>query len=211
MRPGLKNSFRRATALLVLVTVFPVSALGAPTTSKTSGRGRPKEAEAEAIPKTPSAPAFVAPVTPVDPFRCERNFTHKGEVLGCDSNIRLDGEKLRPIVQSVPEAAAELDLYQRNRLSLRNAAYIGTLGVVVMIAGSLLSLNYRENGVATDTSNAIRQISLIGGGTIAAGGFLYGLSANQGNETHLQNAVGHYNKANPQTPIQLQFSTGMTF
>lgn len=165
------------------------------------------------IPTTPSAPPSLdKPSRPQsDAFQCQRSFVHKGKVMSCDSNIRLDGEKLRPILRDTPLAVSELNEYQRTRTRIRSAAYLGTLGLVVMIAGSLFSLRYKENGSATDTSNAVRNVSLLTGGGIAAGSFLSALSLIKTNEAHLGNAVSIYNSAHPESPIELRFSTEIGF
>lgn len=168
-------------------------------------------AKAPGIPKQPTIPPPLTTQIPRDSFRCQRFFLYKGQRLHCDSNIRLDGENLRPILEDVPEAAAELDLYQKNRAEIGNAAYIGTLGLFVAIAGSLLSLQYREAGNPTHTSQAIRTISMLGGAGIMIGNFISTLSLIRTNETHIGNAVNAYNRAHPDTPIELQFNTTIQF
>lgn len=169
---------------------------------------RKEEAE---IPKTPSPPQNLDMTAPADHFRCQRSFTYQGKTYSCDSNIRLDGENLRPILRTVPEAVSELDDYQKTRRQVRAAAYVGTLGVIVMIAGALFSLRYREAGVATDLSSSVRNTSLWIGGGIAAGSFVTALSLVKGNEERLNRAVDRFNAANPEEPIQLQFTTGFSF
>jgi hypothetical protein len=163
------------------------------------------------IPKKPSAPPSLSTRKPTDSFRCQRFYVYQGKRIACDSNIKLDGENLRPLMEDVPQAIAELNLYQTNRLKARSAAYWGTVGLLVMIGGSLLSLRYRDQGNPTDTSNTIRTISLFGGGGIMIGSFISALSFIKTNETHIGNAVNFYNQAHPEAPIQLQFNTAISF
>ncbi|HAR44171.1 MAG TPA: hypothetical protein DCS07_16325 [Bdellovibrionales bacterium] len=157
------------------------------------------------IPEAPSRPPELAVGQPLDPFRCEREFIYQGERIQCDTMIRQDGERLRPIIREVPEAVAELDQYQRNRRNIRSAAYIGTAGILVMIAGSLLGRVNRE------TSSFTRNFVTYGGLTLTAGTVLYGISTLQSNEAHLGNAVRIYNEHRPNRPIELQFTTDVSF
>lgn len=160
------------------------------------------------LPTQPTRPEIPSPSIPEDVFRCDRTFVFQGKQLPCDSNTRADGEGLRPILQEVPSALEELDTYQANRAKVRTAAYLGTIGFVVMIAGSLLSLKFRSpTGAPTDNSATVLTVAILAGGGIAVGGFLYALSSNTSNEAHLNRAVELFNEARPKTPIQLQFST----
>ncbi|MCM2279637.1 MAG: hypothetical protein NDJ89_16305 [Oligoflexia bacterium] len=167
---------------------------------------------ARPIPTRPSAPPALTVKGPSDAFQCQRYFTYKGQTIGCDSNIRLDGEKLRPIIKDIPEAVAELDLYQQNRLKIRTAAYTGTFGLGFFLIGLLLSGNHKApDGKLDDTGRTLLNLALIGGGGITGGSFLYALSFIRTNEAHLANAVTLHNQARPDSPIELQFSTGISF
>lgn len=167
---------------------------------------------ASEIPTRPSAPPLVAPKPPEDAFQCGRYYVHQGKTIRCDSMIRFDGEGLRPIIQDVPEAISELNAYQRNRFKVRNSAYVGTFGIMLAVAGVLLSERFRDaNGAPTPTSDSVRTASLIGGLGMTVGGFLYAISSIKTNEAHLGRAVELYNKARPDSPIQLQFSTAIEF
>lgn len=163
------------------------------------------------IPKKPTAPPTLITRIPTDSFRCQRFFKYKGQKIACDSNIRSDGENLRPFLENIPQALAELELYQKNRAELGKAAYVGSLGLFVAIAGSLLSLQYRQDGNPTNTSISIRNISMIGGAGIMIGSFISTISFIKTNETHIGNAVNFYNQAHPESPIELQFNTGIQF
>lgn len=170
-----------------------------------------KNAEVSKVPTTPSAPPQLRPRGPADIYRCQRFFTYEGKVYGCDSDIGQDAERLRPLLEPVPEAIAELDSYQGNRARIRTAAYVGTSGLLMMAAGILVSSRFMENGKATDTSDLIRSIGLIGGTGVMAGSFIYALSYGRENERHLGRAIELYNTARPNKPIELQFSTQLQF
>jgi hypothetical protein len=151
------------------------------------------------IPKTPSAPPALFQRPAPESFRCQRNFVYDGKVIGCDSNVRPDGEGLRPYLRDVPLANAQLNEYQRNRAGLRNTAYFGSLGLAVLIGGLVA-------GGGTG-----KQLMVLSGSTIVAGSFLYGFTTARSNENHLNEAIRLHNLAKPDKPIELQFSTGIGF
>ena len=197
---------RCLTALLLCLAVIHLSIL------TPSLAANPKTSDQNVgIPKKPSAPPSLTVKPPSDTFRCQRFFVYQHKKIACDSNIQLDGEQLRPLMEGVPQATAELDLYQKNRVEIRQAAYIGSVGLLVMVTGALLSLHYRDHGAATNASLSIRSAAIIGGGGIMIGSFLSALSFIKNNETHLGNAVNYFNEAHPDTPIELQFNTGINF
>jgi hypothetical protein len=173
------------------------------------------EAVPESIPagpKKPSAPRALKQPTIVDTFHCERRFLYMGKVYGCDSNVQRDAERLRPLMADVPAALAELDTYQRNRQSVRVAAYVGSIGLLAAIGGVLISRTFTDsNGNATNASIAFRNYALAGGLGITGISLLYGLSVLSTNESHIDNAVRYHNQAHPNTPIELQFTTGFSF
>lgn len=174
----------------------------------------PKNRKSEPqIPTNTTAPPSLVRKAPKSPFECEREFTYKGEVLECDSNVRKDGEGLRPIINSVPAAVRELDLYQGLRSRIGNTAYIGSVGIAILIAGWLISnqLKAPDGTTINDTGKFVSRISFYGGVGITAGAVAYGLSLNRSNEEHLQNAVSLYNQAHPKDPILLQFNTRVSF
>jgi hypothetical protein len=151
------------------------------------------------IPQNPSAPPTLFQKSAPESFRCQRTFVYQGKIIGCDSNVRPDGEGLRPYLADVPAANAELNSYQRNRANLRNTAYFGTLGLAILIAGGLA-------GKGTG-----KELMLLGGGAIFGGSLLYGFTSARANENHLDEAVRLHNLAKPDKPIELQFSTGIGF
>jgi hypothetical protein len=147
----------------------------------------------------PSAPPSLFKKSAPESFRCQRMFVYDGKVYGCDSNVRPDGEGLRPLLSDVPAANGELNIYQRNRANLRNTAYAGSLGLLLMISASFLGKGHGK------------QALLLGGGSITAGSFIYGFTSARANEKHLDEAVRLHNLAKPDKPIELQFSTGIGF
>ena len=175
------------------------------------------------IPTRPSAPAPFAAPKAVEPFRCERFFVYQGKEIRCDSIVRQDAERLRPILQPVPEAIAELNVYQQNRRDIRKAAYMGSAGLLIATVAFLVAQNYRDSAAKavtigdvtaqqaqTDKANIYKALAW-GGLGLTGGTVIYGVSLLRTNELHLGNAVQKYNDARPDDPIQLQFTTGITF
>lgn len=164
------------------------------------------------IPIKPTALPPLPTRTSTDFFQCQRFFVYQGQQIACDSNIRLDGENLRQTIKEVPQALAELDLYQKNRAKTGKAAYIGTLGLFIAVAGSLISVHYLDSqGNPTPTSDLLRNSSMIGGAGIMIGSFISTLSFIKRNEIHIEKAVNYYNQAHPENPIELQFNTRIHF
>lgn len=158
-----------------------------------------------------SAPAALKQPEITDSFRCERRFLYKGKILGCDSNVQRDAERLRPIISDVPSAVTELDTYQRNRQNVRTAAYVGSIGLLVALGGLLLSRSFTDaNGDLTNTGKQVRGYTLGGGLALTGISLIYGLSILTTNETHLQNAVTNFNQVHTDHPIELQFTTGFS-
>src|SRR5690348_8101983 len=79
--------------------------------------------ETSGIPRMPSAPPVLSKKLPVEEFSCTRMVRYRGQTINCDSNLRWDGENLRPIFEDNPAAINELNAYQSNRRSLNNLAY----------------------------------------------------------------------------------------
>ncbi len=145
-------------------------------------------------------------------FRCDREFIYNGKKLNCDSNAKPDGEGLRAVVQDTPSAVNELDTYQDNRRSIRNAAYVGSVGLLSALAGLLISRQFTDSaGNISSTGSSIRNIMGIGGFSLFGGSLIYALTVVKTNESHLGAAVQNFNTAHPDHPIELQFSTGLSF
>lgn len=166
----------------------------------------------QTIPEQPTIPSPLQSIPTIDPFQCDRQFIYRGEKLNCDSATRQDGERLRPIIANVPEAVEELNIYQQNRRSVRVAAYVSTIGLLVAVGGFFLSRSYTdENNQLTEQGNTLRIISVGGGLGLSLGSVLYGISVLRNNEQHLGRAVQKFNDANPKDSIEIQFSTGFLF
>jgi hypothetical protein len=199
----------RAIALTLAACVFAQAALAHAEPPKPTNIFEEEEAS---IPTQPSAPPALLRQAPVDPFLCERHYIYQGKRLPCDSNVRVDGEGLRPLLESVPAAVDELNEYQRERRNLRRAAYIGSAGLLLSIVGQLVSLRLRgPDGNVSQTGLDLRSATFFEGLLFAGGSVAYGITTNQRSEVHLGQAVQYFNAAHPGTPIELQFSTGFTF
>jgi hypothetical protein len=167
-------------------------------------------ATASETPQSPSAPPSLTQKAPTDPFRCQRQFVYQGRTLDCDSQVRRDAEKLRPILKDVPAAVSELDAYQQGRRALRYTAYTASIGLAVAIVASFFAKPFRnppEEGFTLKPASYL----VIGGALATVGSFVFGFSLYQSNESHLNEAVNQFNIARPDTPIALEFKTGISF
>lgn len=163
-------------------------------------------------PQKPTPPAAIPQPRAPEPFRCERKFVYQGKVFDCDSNVQRDAERLRPLMTDVPAALADLDTYQRNRQNVRDAAYVGSVGLFLVIAGLLASRTFTDtNGNLTNTGTQVRSYSAFGGGGLVILSVAYGWATLYRNESYVDDAVKLHNEAHPNTPIQLQLGTGFTF
>jgi hypothetical protein len=199
---AVRQASKNITYFLIIVLISSSSGWAAPKTA----------AKMQSIPSKPSAPPQISKKVPTTPFLCERNYTHKGKTLVCDSFLGRDGENLRSVLSEVPDALQELETYQHNRKVVRNVAYVGTGGLLTALIGYVVSLQMKDaSGNFTETGNTVRNITVIGGLGVMALGLIYGFTLNSSNEEHLTLAVQKYNAVKPQTPIELQFSTGFNF
>jgi hypothetical protein len=155
---------------------------------------------------SPSYAQVVGPKSVPIMYGCKRTFLYRGKRRPTDSYNRQDGEKLRPVLSTVPEAIQDLETYQKNRRRISTGAYIGTAGLVMAIGGLIAS--YQFTG---DTKRQIRTIGLLGGLSIGVGSAIYSLAILRTNESYLQRAAEKYNRTRPDDPIVLQFSTGILF
>lgn len=182
----------------------PSSVFAAPPSPRPSSV--PARAPEFVLPRQPTAPPALSVNKPSDAFICRRAYTHLGKSYSCDSHLGWDGENLRPILQDSPEALKELNEYQETRRRVRSLAYVGSVGLGIAALGLIGSRAY-EGG----TKIVVRNIGVFTGLSIAAGSFIYGYSTLQSNEEHLGRAMQLHNKAHPDHPIELQFSTGVSF
>jgi len=166
----------------------------------------------QVIPKTPTTPPAFIQTIPVEKFICDRKFLYQGRILSCDSNLDADAERLRSIVQTTPAALKELDTYQKNRKEAVIHAYIGSVGLLTILTTFIISREMTDgNGNPTKEGTIIRNIGSLSGIAIAGGSFFLGLRALSQNEKHLGQAVKNFNDAHSDQPIELQFSTGVSF
>ena len=169
-------------------------------------------------PSKPSAPPSLTKKAPKDVFTCTRYFSYHGKILSCDSQLHRDGEGLRSVIQDVPPAVNELNTYQSTRRGLQTTAYVGSIGMFLLlqslIAGGLISnLFFKEtdangNKSISNAGQEFNRISRVGGAMIAVGSVTYGLTVLHRNEQHLDNAVHFYNDVHPDNPIELKVSAG---
>jgi hypothetical protein len=151
------------------------------------------------IPQMPTAPPQLFERTPPDTFRCQRFYVYEGKTVGCDSNLKADGDRLRPILRPVPEAIAQLDQYQRSQRILRTTAYTGSAGLFLLLTGLFAGQSGGKNAF------------YLGGLAVFFGSLSYGLISLRTNEAKLGDAVETYNRARPEDPIELQFKTRIGF
>jgi hypothetical protein len=142
----------------------------------------------------------------VVPLGCDRPFSYRGDVYSTDSAQAQDAANLKNFVKSVPEADATIAEYQNNREKSKISAYTGTLGLLIAMLAPPIS-----NQFTGPSRTAILAALRVSGIAIAAGGFFYSFTLLRSNESLLPKAVGQYNQAKPNDPIELQFSTGWSF
>ena len=149
-------------------------------------------ASAPSVSTVPAIPELGPKSAPLDILRCERNYEYRHKVLPCDSPVAADGEGLRPLLETVPAARAELEIYQSNRRSLGLTAYTGMAGLLVAVLGPRLIEERKGKNVAITI-----------GLSLTLGSLAFGKSRLAVNEAHLDRAVSHFNDAHPEDPITL--------
>jgi hypothetical protein len=162
-----------------------------------AAQGQFGEEEAK-IPQTTTTPPQMLRRSPKDVPHCERYFECKNKKAEVDSNLGYDAETLKFTVKDTPAALAELNIYQENRQQIKAAAYIGTLGLLMIGTGLIVG-------------EGAGPYLFYGGIAVAGTFYVYGLNKLRVNESHIENAVRYYNMAHPEKRIQLQFSTEFNF
>ncbi|MGE0614518.1 MAG: hypothetical protein AB7P04_02670 [Bacteriovoracia bacterium] len=158
------------------------------------------------VPQETMKPGQIGKEVKVAAFGCKREFVHQEKTYPIDSFHKQDGERLRPVIQEVPSAVAQLNAYQRNRRAATTANYVGTIGIGVALVGLILGRQ-----LSGDTAVVVRNISVLSGLAMTSGSLIYRFTILRSNENHLTQAVQNYNSARPNDSIQLQFSTEMFF
>jgi hypothetical protein len=159
------------------------------------------------IPQNPSQPEGLIQKQPTFYSHCERFFLFQGKKIECDSNLGWDAESLRPIVQSVPQALAELDRYQANRKEVLISGYLATSAVVLIGLGLSFS-----GGQPLDPSTGAVTLGggvVLAGLTLGMGAIIHGIGSVTLNEGHIEKAVHYYNEVHPTERIELQFKTDL--
>jgi hypothetical protein len=142
----------------------------------------------------------------INPLGCDRPFVIHGETYSADSPQAQDAQTLRYFVKSVPEAESHLIKYQDNRKSSKSSAYIGTLGLVMLVFSNTIANQFDDA-----SRDSVRNTMKIAGLSLAAGGFFFTFTYLNENEKLIPKAVDAYNQAKPKDPIELKFTTGWRF
>jgi hypothetical protein len=174
-----------------------------PTPSVKSASQPPTYKSAPALPSsgTTTPPKLGVPLNPEHLYVCERKIEYQGKLLNCDSHLGYDGDNLRPIIDGVPEAMKSLDRYQKRQRAVKDLAYIGSLGLGMVLVGNLF---FQGN-------KPVRNTLIFSGLGVTVGSFTIGLVTLQQNEKVLMKAIDQHNQARPSTPIQAIFTTGAQF
>ena len=159
------------------------------------------------IPSQPSQPPGLIQRQMPSYSHCERFFLFKGQKYECDSNLGRDAERLRPIVQGVPQALSELDIYQKNLHDVRISGFLVSSALVLVALGMIFSQGqpFNPSNGAITPGGGVMLTGLI----LGVGGIFHGFSLVNSNETHIEKAVNSYNAAHPEQPVELQFKTGV--
>ncbi len=158
------------------------------------------------LPIRPRQTQAFPPPTWFRPVGCHREYKWRSRTLLLDSARGLDAEGLRRGLKLQPQAIQELELYQSQRASIESNAYIGSVGVAVILL-SLVGSSIMKGASAT----LIRNLGFVIGGSITGGAVAYSLYQLKQSDEHLQRAVQIQNAATPNDPISLSVSTGFFF
>lgn len=161
------------------------------------------EIELSEIPQQPTAPPELIQREPSYVLSCERYFLFQGQEMGCDSHLGRDGKGLRKVMEGVPSALDQLDLYEKNREKINISGYLGSVGLLAAFVGNFLSPPSFDSSGSPRVGGAF----ILGGLFVAGNAFLYSFGLIKVNEVHFQNAVRLYNeayKSSPEKLIELQ-------
>ena len=160
------------------------------------------------IPTQPSQPPLLAKPQPKFSPPCARYCILEHRKFEVDSFLSVDAERLRPVLEDVPQAMNELKVYQENRIQLRTSAYLGTAALVLLGTGLLMSRT------PVDMNSGVIQPNgylILTGATLGVGTIIHLISTLVTNDQHIGKAIEHYNHAHPEKPIEPLFSTGFHF
>ena len=155
---------------------------------------------------TTGIPAPLRKPKDITPLGCERPFTIHGETYSADSPQAQDASTLKYFVQNVPSSNSFLEEYQANKDLSRMSAYIGTMGVLMVVFCNTIAKQF--NAASRDN---VRDALRVGGVAMATGGFFFTFSYLHNNEHLIPKAVEAYNNSKPNDPVELQFTTGWKF
>ena len=192
--------FQFHTSLILISSILFSSFQSQAQTTSTFSMSPPREPCQATIPAPLQKPKQIIPIG------CDRPFKIHGEIYSTDSPQSQDASTLRYFVKSVPEADGYLSEYQQNRELSKTSAYIGTAGILMFLFSGLIANQFEEA-----SQGPVRDALRIGGMTFATGGFFFTFAHLNQNERLIPQSVNAYNKAKPNDPIELQFSTGWRF
>lgn len=134
---------------------------------------------------------------------CTRYYSFRSRIYPADSSRKKDGEGLRQVLKSNPDAVALLNDYQATLKSPPWPAYIGTVGIATLIAGSLAA---EHLGATKVRRNNIRWAFIGAGSSVILGSYFYSYRRMKNNEKTLDRAVDTYNNtAPPEDRIRVGF------
>jgi len=143
---------------------------------------------------------------PQKAFGCKRAFLYQNQLYPLDSKHQNDAEKLRPIISSMPTAIEQLNSYQNNQLRVKNATYLGSIGIGLTLAGLLT-----QTILSNSTGDSIQKATLYGGLGLALGSTAYSIYIIKTNDSFLNRAVDNFNSNNQNNTIELRIKTEAWF
>ncbi len=193
-----------------LIRLLVITCFYAPTFSQAQdARPNPCRPSDERVTLTSSSAEIPEPLkrpNKIVPLGCDRPFVYRNEIYSADPPQVQDASTLKYFVRDVPEANKILEDYQSARIRSRISAYTGTLGLFLVIFSGPLGNQFNKSNPASLTSTL-----RFSGMALAAGGFIYSITLIRTNDSLIPRAVQTYNRAKPDDPIELKFTTGWSF
>ena len=122
---------------------------------------------------------------------CLRSYVYRNRTFPVDSSRKMDGEGLRQVLRNSPQSEIMLNEYQGNLKSSKVPAYLGTVGLLVLVGGPIYASSLDSEIGASDT----RTLSILTGAGILVSSYLFGKFSIKQNEAHLESAVEKYNQS----------------